>query len=112
MTVAKFELTLTRCRNNVRTVGNVTIKNSLQHFDARERYLQPKNRPVSFQNRRKMFCAHYFEGSNGAVSKMCRLEFRFQNLPFSKSAGKNVLSSRECSLIEKVLSMPMNSTVE
>ena len=25
-----------------------------------------------------------------AVFKMCRLEFRFQNLPFSKSAGKNV----------------------
>ena len=29
------------------------------------------------------------------VSKMCRLEFRFQNIPFSKSAGKNVLFSCE-----------------
>ena len=26
---------------------------------------------------------------------MCRLEFRFQNLPFSKSAGKNVPFSCE-----------------
>ena len=29
------------------------------------------------------------------VSKMCRLEFRFQNLPLSKSAGKNVPFSCE-----------------
>ena len=31
-----------------------------------------------------------FRCSHDGVLIMCRLEFRFQNLPFSKSAGKNV----------------------
>ena len=35
------------------------------------------------------------EYSHDAISKMCWLEFRFQNLPFSKSAGKNVPFSYE-----------------
>ena len=36
-----------------------------------------------------------FKFLHDAVSKMCRLEFRFQNLPFSKSASKNVPFSCE-----------------
>ena len=95
MTVAKFELTFTRCRNNLKMIGNLTVKNSLQDFDAKEMYLHSKNRSVAFQKHRKMFCFIIFECSNDAVSKMYRLYFRFQNLPFSKSAGKNVPFSCE-----------------
>ena len=54
-------------------------KNSLQDFDAKEMYLYPKNRPVSFQKRRQMFCFHHFR----VFTRCC-----FQNLsvkvPFSK----------------------------
>ena len=35
------------------------------------------------------------ECSHDAVSDLCRLVLRFQNLPFSKSAGKNVPFSCE-----------------
>ena len=37
---------------------NFDIKNSLQDFDAKEKYLHPKNRLVSIQKCRKMFCCH------------------------------------------------------
>ena len=60
VTVAKFELTFTRCRNNLKTVGNLPVKSSLQDFDAKEVYLNPKNRSVSFQKRLKMFYFHHF----------------------------------------------------
>ena len=62
-------------------------KNSLQDFDAKEVYLHPKNRSVSFHKRLKMFCFHHFRVfTRCRFSKMCRLEFRFQiyhfqNLP-------------------------------
>ena len=36
----------------------------------------------------KCFVLITFEYSHDAVSKMCWIEFRFQNLPFSNSAGK------------------------
>ena len=65
MTVAEFELAFTRCRNNSKTVGNLTVRNSLRDVDAIERYLHPKCRSVIV-----LF-------SNDAVSKMCRLEFSF-----------------------------------
>ena len=68
--------------------GKLDGKNSLQDFDAKEVCLHPKNRSVSFQRRLKCSVFVIFKCSHGAVSKMCRLEFRFQNLPFSKSAGK------------------------
>ena len=93
--VAKFELAFTRCRNNLKTVGNLPVKSSLKDFDAKEVYLNPKNRSVSFQKRLKMFIFIILKCLHDAVSKMCRLEFRFQNLPFSKSAGKNVPFSCE-----------------
>ena len=35
-------------------------KNSLQSIDAKEMYLHPKNRSVSFQKWRKMSCFHHF----------------------------------------------------
>ena len=35
-------------------------KNSLQDIDAKEVYLHPKSRLVSFQKRLKMFCFHHF----------------------------------------------------
>ena len=94
MTAAKFELPFTRGRKNVKTTGNLTVKNSLQGFDAKEMYLQPKNRSVLLANKTDRFLERQgcfvfitFEHSPNAVSKMCRLEFRFHNLPFSKSAG-------------------------
>ena len=40
MTVAKFELAFTRCRENLKTVGNLTLKNLMQDFDATEMYNQ------------------------------------------------------------------------
>ena len=33
---------------------------SLQDFDATEKYIHPKNRPVSIQKRRKMFSLDHF----------------------------------------------------
>ena len=50
MTVAKFELASTRYRSNLKTVGNLIVKNSLQDFYAKEMYIHPKNRSVSFQS--------------------------------------------------------------
>ena len=55
--------------------------NSLQDFDAKEVCLRPKNRSVSFQKRLKCSVFVIFKCLHDAVSKMCRLEFRFQNLP-------------------------------
>ena len=43
VTVAKFELVFTQYRNNLKTVQNFTVNNSLQDFDAKEIYLRPKN---------------------------------------------------------------------
>ena len=95
VTVAKSKLAFTRCRNNLKKVGNLSVKSWLQDFDAIERYLQPKCQSVFFQKRRKLFYFKIFKCLHDAVSKMCRLEFRFQNLPFSKSVPKNVPFSCE-----------------
>ena len=88
VTVAKFELAFTWWQNNLNAVLDTTVINSLQGFDAKEMYLHSKNQSVLFQKRWKMFCFHHVECSHNAVAKMCRLEFRFQNLPFLKSTGK------------------------
>ena len=79
MTVAKFELAFTRCRNNLKTVGNLPVKSSLQDFDAKEVCLNPKNRSVSFNKRLKMFYLHHFK-----VFTRCR----FQNVPIRNSVFK------------------------
>ena len=71
------------------TVENLTVKSSLQGFDAKEMYLHPKNRSVSLQKRRKIFCFHHFPWLTLCRFQIMPLEFRFQNLPFSKSASKN-----------------------
>ena len=70
----KFELAFTRCRNNLKTVRNLTVRNSLQDFDAIEKYLHPNCRSVLFQKRRKLFYFHRFQ-----VFTRCR----FQNVPVS-----------------------------
>ena len=70
-------------------------KSSLQDFDAKAVCLHPKDRSVSFQKRLKCSVFVIFKCLQDAVSKMCRLEFRFQNLPFLKSVGKNVPFSFE-----------------
>ena len=55
------------------TIWNLTVKNSLQDFDAKEMYLHPKNRPGSFQRcRRKLFCLHHFR----VFTRCC-----FKNVP-------------------------------
>ena len=81
----------------MKTVGNLTVKNSLQDLDAKEMYIHPKNQSVSFKKRRQMFSSIFivFRCLHDAFSKLCRLEFRFQNIPFSKSACKNVPLSCE-----------------
>ena len=60
VTVAKFELAFTRCRNNLKTVGDLMVENSLQGFDAEEAYIHPRNRSVSFKNLCEMFCFDHF----------------------------------------------------
>ena len=67
-------------------------KNSLQDFDAIERYLVNQSCSKSVEN-----CSIFkiFKCLHDVVSKMCRLEFNFQNLPFSKCACKNVPFSCE-----------------
>ena len=88
VTIAEFELAFTRCRNNLKTVGNMTVKTLCKT-------LMPKKciyilRIDHSHSKSVEKCSVYiiFEYSHDAVSKMCRLEFGFQNLPFSKSAGK------------------------
>ena len=49
VTVAKFELAFTRCWKNLKVIGNLTVKNSLQDFDAKAMYLHSKDRSVAFQ---------------------------------------------------------------
>ena len=61
---------------------NLTVKNSLQDFDAKEMYLHPKHSTVSFKGVEKRSVFIIFVCSHDAVSKTCRLEFLFANLPF------------------------------
>ena len=81
VTVAKFELAFTRCRNNLKTVRNLPVKSLLQDFDANSVNLNPKNRSVSFQKRLKMLYFHHFK-----VFTRCRFQDVPIRVPFSKSA--------------------------
>ena len=45
-------------------------KESLQDFDAKEKYLHPKNRPVSIQKRRKCSVYIIVDSSHDAVSNL------------------------------------------
>ena len=91
VTVAELELAFTRCQNNLKTVRNLTVRNSLQDFDAIERYLLRHTLSVDqFFSKSVDNCSIFiiFKCLHDAISKMCRLEFNFENLPFSKCAGK------------------------
>ena len=91
VTVAKFELAFTRCRKNLKTVRDLTVRNSLQYFDAKEVCVNPKNRSVSFHRRLKMFFFQNFQ-----VFTRCR----FQNVPvrvqFSKSTVFKICPQKMC----------------
>ena len=89
--VAKFDLAFTRCWNKLKTVRNLTVKMSLEDLDAKEMYLTYTLRidQSCSESVKKMFCFIIFECSHGTVSKLCRIEFRFQiygfqNLPALK----------------------------
>ena len=69
-------------------------KNSLQDF-------MPKNSTYTLRidlsrskNVEKCSVFIFVECLNDAVSNLCRLQFRFQNLPFSKSAGEKMCRFR------------------
>ena len=96
VTVARSQLAFTRCKNKMKTVGNLIIKNSLEDFDAKEMYLHPKNRLVFSKSVEKCSDFIIFVCSHHAVSKQrrSRLELGFQNLPFLKP----VLCEREAYL--------------
>ena len=91
MTAAKFELAFTRYRHNLKTVGNLPVKSSLQDFDAKEVCLNPKNRSVSFQKRLKMFYFHHFY-----VFTRCLFQNVPIRVPFSKSTVFKICRQRMC----------------
>ena len=84
----------TRCQNKLKTVGNLTVTNSLRDFNGKEMYLRLKNQSRSFRKRQKCSVFIMFEHSHHVIFKLCRLEFIFQNVPFSKSAGKKMCRFR------------------
>ena len=71
------------------------VKNSLHHFDAKEMYLHPKNRPVSIQNRREKVLytsfssVHTMPFPNCACYSSVLKIYRFKNLP-AKMCGFRV----------------------
>ena len=91
VTIAEFELAFTRWGNNLKTVRNVTVRNSLQDFDAIERYLHPKCQSVLFQKRRNCSIFIIFKCLHNAISiVLVRVPFskytvfkiyHFQNVP-------------------------------
>ena len=92
VTVAKLELAITRYWQNLKTLRNLTVKDSLQDFDAKEMYLQTKNRSVSFQKRPKMFCFHHFQ-----VFTRCCFRSVSVRVPISKSTVFKIYQQIMCS---------------
>ena len=79
----------------MKMVGNLTLNNSLEDFDAKDMYLHLKNRSVLLQKHWEIFCFHHFRAFT---------RYHFQNVPVRvpfpkytvfKSAGKNVPFSCE-----------------
>ena len=66
-------------------------KNSSQDFDAKEVYLHPKNRSVSFQKWLKMFCFRHF-----LVFTRCRFQNVLVRVPFSKSTVFKICRQKMC----------------
>ena len=91
MTVAEFELAFKRCRNNLKTVGNLAVRKSLQDFDAIERYLHPKCRSVLFQKRRKLCYFHHFQ-----VFTRCRFQTVPVRVQFSKFTVFKMCRQKMC----------------
>ena len=52
VTVVKPEPAVTQCRNNLKTEGNLTVKDSMQDFDAKEMYLHPANQSAPYHQSR------------------------------------------------------------
>ena len=66
-------------------------KNSLQSFGAKEVYLHPKNRSVSFQKRLKMLCFRHFQ-----VFTRCSCQNVSVRVPFSKSTVVKICRQKMC----------------
>ena len=66
-------------------------KNSLQDFDAKEKYLHSKNRPVSIQKRRKMCYLHHCR-----VFTRCCFKSIPVKVPFSKSTVFKICRQKMC----------------
>ena len=70
---------------------NLDGKNSLQHFDAKETYLQTESRSVSFQKCLKMFCFHHLQ-----VFTRCRFQNMSVRVSFSKSTVFKICRQKMC----------------
>ena len=94
VTAAKFELAFTRYRHNLKTVGNLTVITRCRTLMLRKSTYT--RRIDQFRSKSVEKCAVYIivECSHDAVLNLYRLGFRFQNLPFSKSAGKKMCRFR------------------
>ena len=79
---------LAQLENNKKFDYNKLKAVSFQEPNVKERYLDLKNGSPRFERVENCSFFIIFVCSHDAVFQMCRLEFRFQNLPFSKSAGK------------------------
>ena len=91
VTAAKFEPAFTRYLAQFENDRKFDSKTSLQDFDAKEKYLLPKNRPVSIQKHRKMFCLHHYR-----VFTRCCFKFRPVRVPFSKSTVFEICRQKMC----------------
>ena len=102
VTVAKFEPAFTRYRNNLKTIKNLTLKLRCKAL-MQKKCTCTLRIDQSRSNSVEKCSVFIFNCSHDAVSKMCRVEFRFQNLPFSKSARKKcaVFVSVTFSLLSK-----------
>ena len=74
VTVAKFELAFTRYQKNLKTVGNLAVRNSLQDFDAIERYLSVNQSCCESVEKCSIFIIFRLHDAHDPVSKMCRLD--------------------------------------
>ena len=77
-------------------------KSLLQDFDAKEKYLHPKNRPVSIQKHRNMCCIHHCR-----VFTRCCFKFILVRVPFSKSTVFKICRQKMCRF--RVNGMPIRN---
>ena len=91
VTVAKFELAFTRCRNNLKTVGNLPVESSLQDFDAKEVCLRLRIDQSRSKSVEKFSVSSFTSVRRISFPKCSVFKiYRFQNLP-----AKNVPFSCE-----------------